>query len=196
MDNLEIIFGSPARVKLMKLFVANPDAVYSNKDIARRSNITLIRARKEISALQKAHFVKRRSIREGGKRVYVWQINSEFPGLHSLQAFLLGDRSVLRRKLTRGLKNIGRVKLVIVSGVFIGRDDSRVDLVIAGDGLKGTKIDTIVKRIEADIGRELVYVVCNTEDFLYRLTAYDRFVRDVIDFPHETLLDKIGIGEN
>ena len=46
--------------------------------------------------------------------------------------------------------------------------------------------------LEAEIGKELAYAVFDTPDFLYRANMYDKLVRDVIDFPHEKVLD-IGI---
>jgi hypothetical protein len=33
----------------------------------------------------------------------------------------------------------------------------------------------------------------DTEDFRYRLNAHDRFVRDLFDYPHERLINKLGI---
>jgi hypothetical protein len=48
--------------------------------------------------------------------------------------------------------------------------------------------------MEADIGKELSYAVCDTADFVYRLNAYDKFIRDVLDYPHETIVDKLGVA--
>ena len=62
-----------------------------------------------------------------------------------------------------------------------------------GDYLKPGKIDTIVRKIESEIGRELRYSICDTGDFVYRLNAYDKFVRDILDYPHDKVIDKIGL---
>jgi hypothetical protein len=83
--------------------------------------------------------------------------------------------------------------MVIVSGVFIQNTDSRVDLLIVGDNLKRTAIDRIVKNMEAEIGKELIFASFETSDFHYRLGMYDKLVRDILDYPHQKLLDKIGL---
>ena len=45
---------------------------------------------------------------------------------------LFDSEDVLKR-----LKRAGRIKLLILSGVFIQETESRVDLLIVGDGLAG-----------------------------------------------------------
>jgi hypothetical protein len=45
-----------------------------------------------------------------------------------------------------------------------------------------------MRRLEAEIGAELVYAVFDTKEFIYRLNMYDKLVRDILDYPHEVLL--------
>jgi len=61
-----------------------------------------------------------------------------------------------------------------------------------GDKLKRGAVDRVIKTMEAEVGRELVYAVFDTADFLYRLNAYDKFIRDVLDYPHEKIIDKLN----
>ena len=56
-------------------------------------------------------------------------------------------------------------------------------------------IETEIKKIEADIGKELKYAVFDLDEFLYRLNMYDKLIRDVLDFPHEKLINKIDRPE-
>ena len=73
-------------------------------------------------------------------------------------------------------------------------NESRTDLVIVGSHLKRTSIARVVKDLEAEIGKELNYAVLETPDFQYRLNACDKFVRDIFDYPHHIILDKIGVA--
>ena len=97
--------------------------------------------------------------------------------------------SINKEKILDNFKKAGRVKLVVISGVFIKNEDSRVDLLIVGDKLKKAKIEEGIRKLEAEIGAELVYAVFETKEFLYRLNMYDKLVRDIIDYPHEVLLE-------
>jgi hypothetical protein len=57
--------------------------------------------------------------------------------------------------------------------------------------LKKNIIEKNIRSIEADVGRELNYATLETEDFLYRAGTSDRFIRDVFDYPHERMIDKL-----
>jgi hypothetical protein len=49
--------------------------------------------------------------------------------------------------------------------------------------------------MEAEIGKELRYAYFSTDEFRYRLSMYDKLIRDILDYPHRVLLDKLGILE-
>jgi hypothetical protein len=64
-----------------------------------------------------------------------------------------------------------------------------MDIFIVGDKLKKNVLQQIIKGLEADIGKELNYVVFDTDEFKYRLDMYDKLVCDSIDLPHEKIID-------
>jgi hypothetical protein len=78
---------------------------------------------------------------------------------------------------------------MVVSGVFIGNSKSRADILVVGDRLKKNILQQVIKSLEAEIGKELDYVVFDTEEFKYRLDMYDKLICDIIDLPHEKLID-------
>ena len=96
--------------------------------------------------------------------------------------------SLNKQTISNNFKKVGRVKLIIVSGVFIKNDDSRVDLLIVGDKMRKRKIEEGICKLEAEIGTELVYAVFDTKEFIYRLNMYDKLIRDILDYPHEVVL--------
>jgi hypothetical protein len=38
------------------------------------------------------------------------------------------------------------------------------------------------------LGKELAYAVFDTNDFKYRVSMYDKLLRDMFDYPHERLV--------
>jgi hypothetical protein len=54
-------------------------------------------------------------------------------------------------------------------------------------------LERAIRDIESEVGKELTYAAFKTDDFIYRLGMYDKFIRDILDYPHEKILDKIGI---
>jgi hypothetical protein len=96
---------------------------------------------------------------------------------------------LIQEDLIARFKQVGRMKLLIVAGVFIGQEKSRADLLLVADKIKKTLLNQVIKGLEAEIGKELNYVVFDSKEFKYRLDMYDKLVCDIIDKPHEKLFD-------
>ena len=180
MEVLEKILGNSARVKIMRLFLLNRGKGFTGKDVAKRSRISKDAVRRELRLLSSVSFIK--------KRAKDWSYNSLFKYRGEFEDLLLSSDTLSKEAILNNFKKVGRVKLIIISGVFIKNHDSRVDLLIVGDHLKKRKIEKGIRKIEAEIGIELVYAVFDTKEFLYRLDMYDKLVRDILDYPHEVVL--------
>ena len=203
---LEKLFGSSARVKILRLFLFNPEVLFTLGVVSRRAKVTLPSARRELALLKSMNLVKQKEvvienivklkrgkIKNQKKKVQGVALNPLFPFLHSLKSLILNAAPVDRKKLVSDINGIGRIKLLILSGIFTQNNNSRTDLFLVGNSIKEGKLDRVVKNVEAEIGREITYAVLSTDDFLYRLGMYDRFVRDVLDYPHEKVINKLNI---
>jgi hypothetical protein len=184
MEILGKILGNEARVKIMRLFLLNRGKGFKSSDVVKRSRTNASLVRKELRLLASINFIKKR-----GTAGQEWYFNSAFKYGGEFEDLLVRSDSVNKEKILDNFKKAGRVKLVVISGVFIKNEDSRVDLLIVGDKLKKSKIEEGIRKLEAEIGAELVYAVFETKEFLYRLNMYDKLVRDIIDYPHEVLLE-------
>jgi hypothetical protein len=194
METLAKLFGGQARVKIMRLFLLNGDTSFELEEITSRSRVTKANARREVNALHAMGFVVQKTVTHEGsrgakKKVPVWYLNGAFQYLGSIRDLLIDPNLLLQEDLAHRFKTIGKIKLMIVSGVFIGMRESRVDVLIVGDKLKKNVLQQVIKGLEAEIGKELDYVVFDSEEFKYRLDMYDKLVCDIIDLPHEKLID-------
>ncbi len=194
MDTLSKLFGGQARVKIMRLFLLNSESIFEIEDVVSRSRVTKSNARREVKALCTMGFIKQKSVTHEGtrgakKKMPAWQLNSQFQYIGSVRDLLVDPSLLLHEELPSRFKQIGKIKLMIVSGVFIGNENSRVDILIVGDKLKKNIIQQVVKSLESEIGKELDYVVFDSEEFKYRIDMYDKLVCDIIDLPHEKLID-------
>ncbi|MBX4211069.1 hypothetical protein KW783_03820 [Candidatus Parcubacteria bacterium] len=205
-ETLEKIFGTAAKVKVMRLFLFNPHSPFDVGMVSKRTHISRAHARKEIAGLEKAGMIKRKPFvkdlqRKRGKKIILfkkrssgWALNDKFHYLIPLQNFLVHLSPLKYDEIARKLDKVGRIKLIIVSGLFIQDWDSRVDLLVVGDGLRKGSVDNVIKVIESEIGKELKYAAFETTDFKYRLTMFDKLIRDILDFPHKKVVDKIGVA--
>ncbi len=208
MKILAELFGNDTKVKLMRLFLFNPDITYSSAEITERSRSKSKDVRKELLNLIKVGIIKKKTVSRDvhykkKKKVLIKKVqdvgyclDQKFPYLQALRSLLIMVSLHANDDLVKKFSSVGRIKLFIASGVFIQVWDTRVDLLIVGDDLNLNRLDTVMKSMEAEVGKEISYSAFETSDFEYRYGMHDRLIRDILDLPHTTLVDKIGIDEN
>ena len=84
---------------------------------------------------------------------------------------------------------------MIVSGIFLDRPSNPVDLLLVGDQIKKKQLELMLKRLERELGKEIVYTVFPTEEFELRYGMRDKFIQTLLRGPHEILLDEFQIIE-
>ena len=202
MEALEKLFGSSARVKTLKFFLFNTGEVFEKDVIASRTKISSSILQKELNLLEKIGLIKKKSFfstREtrGGKiqkyKTKGYETVIEHKLFTSLQNLLVKNSPMSSNVLVQRLSRHGKLKLVIGAGVFIQDPDSRIDLLIVGDEIKENTLKNTIATLESEIGKQLRYTVLTVQDFKYRIGVYDRLVRDILDYPHQIFLDRIGL---
>ncbi len=189
MDPLSRLFGSFARLKLLRLFLFNDDLSLTLIDIAFRTKVAKDAVRKELNVLVAAGLIRKKA----GKGPAQYQTNRKFPYYEALQSFIRSTTNLSDSDMVTSLKKAGNVRMIVVSGLFTGAVETKVDLLIVGDKLEDKALDVSIRALEAELGRELRFASFSTEDFKYRRGVYDRLLRDIFDFPHRVLLDRMGL---
>lgn len=190
MEILGKLFGSVNRVKLVRLFLFNPEVAFTRQEIIRRAKVARGSVGKELRLLESIKLIKPNS--KAGRNK-AWQANPRFPVARELKYLLDTEFGQHRTEISTRFRGCGTIKLLVIAGILIGDPAGQVDLVIVGDGLKKGLVEQAVRILEAEAGRELVYALLDSKDFNYRLAASDKFVRDLLDYPHEKLINKLKI---
>lgn len=187
-------------MRLLRLFFLSPDISFDTRDIAIKTKTKSALVRRELSLLLSIGIVKRHNFQKvlAGKKKKVegWCFNKTFRYGEELKNLLVSTDLVKKNEILARFKHAGKIKLMIIAGIFIKNDSSRIDMFIVGDKLKRGVIENIIRSLEAEAGKELRYAVLDTAEFRYRLDVYDKFVRDILDYPHEVIIDRLGVGNN
>jgi len=182
------LFGSVARVRILRLFLFNPKKIFTEADAAARAHIVGPEARRELRILGEAGCVRKLS---GTPARY--SADARCPFLLSLREMLL-NAPLQGNDVYARVRGTGTIKLVVLSGIFTDNTETHLDLLIVGDRIHERKLQTAIQLLEADIGTELQFTALTTEEFMYRQTVSDRLLRDVFDYPHKIVFDKLDIG--
>jgi hypothetical protein len=200
-DPLAILFGSSARVKLLRFFLFNPSKEFSFDDISRRARLVRRTARTEIDALLKAGVIKKKVFFEQlpgadkKTRVHGFALDKSFPELQALQTFLFETAPLDGKNVAKQLRKAGALDCLVLAGVFVRNFEQRLDMLVAMKKLDEKKLESAIRGLESEIGIEIRYAALTTEDLLYRVGMHDRLTRDVFDYPHELLVDRIAIRD-
>jgi len=189
MEPLARLLGSPARLKTIRLFIFNQDAAFTLAEVALRTKLSKDVARHELNELIVTSLLRKK----GTTTPVRYQINPRFEHLTALDTFIRDTTGVRPQTMLATLRKAGSLRLVVLSGFFTSIIESKIDLLVVGDNLDERILTRAVHSLEAELGREIRYAFFPTADFRYRLGVYDRLLRDVFDYPHRLLLDKIGL---
>ena len=184
---LETLFGSKAKTRTLRFFLLNPEKEYTISEIAQKNMLPIPSVRKEINELKKIKFVIEKN-RKGKKSFSLDQSFHFYPELKSL--ITKATASPQCKSLAK-IKTIGDVKLLLVSGIFLNYAKSKVDMVVVANNVSRSKLKSAMNNLEAEIGKEVSFVLMNSEEFKYRLDMLDRFLLDFMEGPHTELIDKI-----
>ena len=171
MELLTRLLGGAERVKIMRFFLHHEDVVVSLHDVAEKTKSKVALTRKELTALSSIGFIEKkrtRTVTTSGtgkkatskvKEIIGFKLNLDFPHNQALKDLLFDFQLLDKRELANRFKIIGRVKLFIVSGVFIGSEKSRVDVLIVGEAIKRPKAEKLFDALSAELGRDVIYSI-------------------------------------
>jgi hypothetical protein len=205
MNELEKLLGSQEKVKLIRMFLANRDTLFQVEDIVKLAKLKSEKVRKELNNLIASNLIIKskermaklpansKSKKLAIKEYTCYKLNPSFRFINSLTDLMFDFKNANTDVLYDRFKAIGRTKLFIVSGVFLGEDKSRADIMYVGEGIKKNVADKVISDLRAELGRELDIVIFDLEEFNYRYKMFDRFVRDLLAGNHVKIVNKLNI---
>lgn len=197
MDILGKIFGKPARVRIMRLFLFNQDTPFTVGDVAKRTRTRKDSTRLELKRLEKIGMLSPKSWKEKTtsakkkKTVKGFVLNTKFSLIRPLQNLLIDTELVSQKDIVSRIRQSGKVDLLLLSGIFTRDENRALDVLVVGNKLDQSVLGRQIAILESEIGRELAYAHFEVEEFNYRMGMYDKLLRDVLENHHEVLVNKI-----
>ncbi|EKE25474.1 MAG: putative transcriptional regulator [uncultured bacterium] len=184
---LESLFGSKSRTRLIRFFLLNTEKEFTIAEISSKNMLASAAVRKELNEFKKIKFVSEKT--KKGTKCYM--LDPTFNYYQELKNLFAKSTSSPQCKSLARIKNIGEVKLALISGVFINHPKSKADMVLVANNVSRSKLKSVMSSLEAEIGKEISFVLMNTDEFKYRLDMLDRFLLDFVEDTHVELIDKI-----
>jgi len=201
----ERLFGSKTRVKMLKLFLLHPEEKFLFSEITKSLKLLPSVVKKELDNLEKFGLVysgnpaelneisdilaKPRTEIKQEKRFY--QVNAGFILFDELKALLLKAQMLYERDFIDKLVEIGKIKLLILTGIFVNETLSPIDLLIVGH-LNKPKLVKLLKELEVELGKEINFTHLETAEFVYRRNVTDVFLYEILEKKKIVVIDELS----
>ncbi len=192
---IDALFGSKTRVKLLHLFLNNPNRSFYVREITRKIDEQINSVRRELANMLTVGIIRSDT---ANNRLY-YEVNQKYPFYEPFRAiFADGSTAVKAASEVESsdwgskLKLLGDVRLAILSGKLVRGSSSDVDVMIAGDVNKA-QLKKFISEIEEDENIQINYTVLSYEDFYYRLSIKDRFISEILNNKYALLRDAENI---
>ena len=94
-------------------------------------------------------------------------LNPDFGSFFELRDLILKSLPAEKNMMIEKINKLGRIKLAVISGVFMNKENPDPyipDLLLVGDDLEKRKLRIFLKAIEAEVGKEVKYVILDKEE--------------------------------
>ncbi len=188
---LEQLFGSQTRVKLLQLFLINPDEKYFVRELTRNLDSQINAIRRELKNLEELGIIKE-VVEEDDKKAKhkFYQADAKFVLFPELKSILQKAQFLIEKKFAKSLQKIGKIYYLALTGSFVGEKDMPIDMLVVGR-LSKKKFEKLLKTFEKNFRREINYTLLDKEEFNYRRSVADRFLYSILDAEKIVLVDEI-----
>ncbi len=169
---LKKIFGSGARVKLLRHFLLNQGDEFFIRELTRILDEQINSLRRELENLEKVGLLKSK---EKNRKKY-YRTNPHFELLSELTS-IIRKTDESNQVFLKKISKLGNIDLLILTGKFIGKMEEDIDVFLVGD-VKESALEEFLK--ENFESKDIKYGCMTKEDFLYRITLKDKFLHSIM----------------
>ncbi len=186
MLDLENIIEAKYEPEIYSFFLLAPPRAFYVDEVAVRLGIPKDKLEEILDRLVSSQQMKVFS--KKGKKYYL--LRGDFKPFAELKNALLKDKLKYVDELYEEASRLTGIKAAFLSGLFVGRPELPVDILFVGK-LAPDQLKSFTASTEKLMGQEINYSVMTEEEFWVRKGTFDRFIKDIFDYPHLVILDNL-----
>lgn len=185
MPKLQDLLISKVRVKILELFLQQPEEMRYVREITRDLKEEINAVRRELERMVSIGLLKEES---RGNRKY-FTVNTSYLFYPEFMR-LIAKTTGLGKEIRKNEKKLGSLRYVMFTGRFatrLPRPNDEIDVLVIGEVVL-PELDLLIKKEEQVRGREINYAVMSDEEFEFRKTRRDPFVVQLLELPRVMIL--------
>ncbi|MDD4900767.1 MAG: hypothetical protein PHS62_01480 [Patescibacteria group bacterium] len=213
---LEKLFGSKARVKILKLFLLHPAEKYYIRQLSRDLKLQLNSVRRELENLEKFGILTSdgKEINDeaasggagepaagqaperpgsGGQEKKYFRSNPSFILFDEIKALIVKAQILYEKDFVKKLEAIGKVKLLVLTGIFVNNPNAMIDILLVGKVNK-VKLFKLIRELEIELGKEINFTLFDPKEFKYRRDITDIFLYGILESRKLIIIDELGLS--
>lgn len=171
------LITSKSRVKVLNVFLANPNEMFHVRELVRRTKDEINAVRRELSYLEQKGILNREP---RANRVY-YSLSKNYPFYFDL--IRIGSKNIgLGKEILENKVKLGKIKYAMFSGRFLRKIKDtmdEVDLLIVGTVVL-PELALLVREEEKRLSTEINYTVMTEEEFSFRKKKRDPFIMSIL----------------
>ncbi|OYX39829.1 transcriptional regulator [Candidatus Saccharibacteria bacterium 32-50-10] len=196
---IDALFGSKTRVKLLHLFLSNPEKSFYVREITRLIDEQINSVRRELANMLSVGII----LSDSADNKLYYTVNQQYEHFEPLRQ-IFGDvrakksATVAKQSVVSwhdDLVKLAGIRLAVAAGVLVRGSASHVDLLLVGNTPQ-SKVSAFIKTVEKAEGRSINYTVLSYDDFYYRMSVRDKFISEIINGACSVLVDTERILTN
>lgn len=182
---LSDIIDSKYPAEILAFYLVAPLRSFTARELGVRLHTTTAKANSAAAMLERNRYLK--GFTKSKTKYYL--LNTRHPHVESLRAKCLDEQGPWTDELFTSLRKLGQLSGLFLSGLFVGRPELPVDILMVGK-VSNAKLEEFLATAQKLTNNELNYTVMSREEFDIRRDTFDRFIKDIFDYPHVVLLDR------
>lgn len=173
---LSLLLTSKNKSSVVHLFLANPGRCFTVTEIKASTkcpNAYLIATIKELGKMGFLLAIQQNKVRS-------YQVDKHFALYPELLGLLRKTKKIPQDLLAKELSKLSDCKVIIMTGIFIGRHRIESDILLVGK-VSEKKLANALKLAEKFAEQEVKFTVMPLSEFEYRKIMSDRYIKNVLE---------------
>jgi predicted DNA-binding transcriptional regulator len=185
MMTLDDILESDLKTEILAFLLLSAPRATTLSEITKRLMIAEKEALEVLEEFLEFSFIKEFQSKSG---LTFYIVNPKHKLLPEIRTSLQKNQKPYIDEFYEAVLKLGKLKAAFLSGVFVGQVTLPVDLLLVGE-VSPDKLEKFLEGVKSMLGTDINYSVMSVDEFVMRRDTFDRFLRDVFDYPFLTILD-------
>lgn len=196
--NLEQLFGSKTRARLMAVFLQDPKEAFFVRELTRRIDAQLNSVRRELKNLLDIGLIVEKQVenRQKGKALVekkkYYKVSEDFILFDDLRALFQKVHILLKQNLVQEIDTIGDILFFAFTGRFVDAKDIPTDVLIVGS-INQASLEKLISKFETEFSYEINYTLMPKQEFLDRKQMADRFLLSILNGDKIVMINRLSV---